>query len=66
MKYKKGTSGNLAGRPKTKSLGVKELISKDSVRAYKLLSKAMMASEPWAMDIFFRELMPKDTGLSKD
>lgn len=66
MAFKKGTSGNLAGRPKTKGLGVRELVSRDSIKAYRVLWQAVQEKQPWALDIFFRELIPKDAVLPKD
>ncbi|NDA89936.1 MAG: hypothetical protein EBY20_03395 [Alphaproteobacteria bacterium] len=54
MKFKKGKSGNPRGRPKLCNLNINDMATRDSVRAYKLLWKSVQASEPWAMDIFFR------------
>ena len=58
--FKKGTSGNSNGRPKVTNANIRELASRDSTKAYKLLWKAVQASEPWAMDIFFREFLSKE------
>jgi Family of unknown function (DUF5681) len=59
MKFTKGKSGNPKGRPKTTDTSIRELVSRDSIKAYKLLWKAMQANESWAIEIFFRELVSK-------
>ena len=66
MKFKKGKSGNPRGRPKLENLNIKEMATRDSVRAYKLLWKSVKASEPWAMDIFFRHFVIEDIVISND
>ena len=66
MKFKKGKSGNPRGRPKLENLNIKEMATRDSVRAYKLLWKSVQASEPWAMDIFFRYFVTEDIIISND
>jgi hypothetical protein len=66
MKFKKGKSGNPRGRPKLGSLNIKEMATKDSVKAYKLLWKSVQASEPWAMDIFFRHFVKGGEVISND
>ena len=66
MKFKKGKSGNPRGRPKLDSLNIKDMAARDSVKAYKLLWKSVQASEPWAMDIFFRHFVTEDIVISND
>ncbi len=66
MKFKKGKSGNPRGRPKLENLNIKEMATRDSVRAYKLLWKSVQASEPWAMDIFFRHFITDVEVISND
>ena len=63
MKFTKGKSGNPKGRPKTTDTSIRELVSRDSIKAYKLLWKAMQANESWAIEIFFRELVSKSESL---
>jgi hypothetical protein len=66
MKFVKGKSGNLKGRPKSAYNGgtdsiteLKKFVSKNSKRAFKILWKAVEAKESWALQIFFQELVPK-------
>ena len=66
MKFKKGKSGNPRGRPKLENLNINEMAARDSVKAYKLLWKSVQASEPWAMDIFFRHFVTEDIVISND
>ena len=61
-KYNKGESGNLKGRPveSKEALGkLKKFTDKKSATAYKHLAQAIEASEPWAVQLCFQELMPK-------
>lgn len=60
MKFKKGKSGNPRGRPKLDSLNIKDMATRDSVKAYKLLWRSVQKGEPWAMDIFFRHFVTED------
>jgi len=66
MKFKKGKSGNPRGRPKLDSLNIKDMATRDSIKAYKLLWKSVQASEPWAMDIFFHYFVTEDIVISND
>ena len=66
MKFKKGKSGNPRGRPKLDSFSIKNMAARDSIRAYKLLWKSVQASEPWAMDIFFRHFVTDVEVVSND
>lgn len=66
MKFVKGKSGNLKGRPKSAYNGstdavidLKKLVSRNSKKAFKALWEAVEAKEPWALQIFFQELVPK-------
>jgi len=60
MKFKKGESGNLKGRPRLETLNIRDMAARDSIKAYKLLWKSVQASEPWAMDIFFRHFVTEN------
>jgi hypothetical protein len=42
------------------------MATRDSVKAYKLLWKSVQASEPWAMDIFFRHFVKGGEVISHD
>lgn len=66
MQFKKGKSGNPRGRPKLDSVNIKDIAARDSIRAYKLLWKSVQASEPWAMDIFFRYFVTNNVVISND
>ena len=66
MKFKKGKSGNPRGRPKLENLNIKEMATRDSVKAYKLLWRSVQKSEPWAMDIFFRHFVKGGEVISND
>ena len=66
MKFKKGESGNLKGRPRLETLNIRDMAARDSIKAYKLLWKSVQASEPWAMDIFFRHFVTEDIVISND
>ena len=66
MKFEKGKSGNLRGRPKSAYNGstdavieLKKLVSRKSKKAFKALWEAVEAKEPWALQIFFQELVCK-------
>jgi len=61
-KYNKGESGNLKGRPvePKEALGkLKKFTDKKSATAYKNLAQAIEASEPWAIQLYFQELLPR-------
>ncbi len=60
MKFKKGESGNLKGRPRLETLNIRDMAARDSIKAYKLLWKSVQKSEPWAIDIFFRHFVTED------
>jgi len=53
MKFEKGQSGNLKGRPKETELTFNNLLLRDSVKAYKLLRSQLKQGEPWAFKIYF-------------
>ena len=61
-KYNKGESGNLKGRPiePREALGkLKKFTDKKSATVYNHLAKAIEASEPWAIQLYFQELLPR-------
>jgi hypothetical protein len=61
-KYNKGESGNLRGRPiepKEAMAKLRKFTDKKSATAYKHLSQAIEASEPWAIQLYFQELFPR-------
>lgn len=61
-KYNKGESGNLKGRPvePKEDLGkLKKFTDKKSAKAYKHLAQAIDAKEPWAIKLYFQELLPR-------
>ena len=64
-KYNKGESGNLRGRPiepKEAMAKLRKFTDKKSATAYKHLSQAIEAieaSEPWAIQLYFQELLPR-------
>lgn len=62
MKFRKGTSGNPLGRPRTKNIELRELINADAVKAYKLLWKSIQENQPWALELYF-ELLSKTKAL---
>jgi hypothetical protein len=66
MKFKKGKSGNPRGRPKQDNLNIKDMATRDTIKAYKLLWKSVQAIEPWAMDIFFRHFVKGEQVISND
>ena len=66
MKFKKGKSGNPRGRPKLENLNIKEMATRDSVKAYKFLWRSVQKGDPWAMDIFFRHFVTEDIVISND
>ena len=55
--FQKGSSGNPNGRPKGLKSDFNGLIDKNSKKAYKLLTKALDAGEPWAITLFFEKLV---------
>jgi hypothetical protein len=67
--YNKGTSGNRQGRPaepKEALARLKKFTDKRSPNAYKHLSKAIEANEPWAIELVFKELLPNTDSLRLD
>ena len=65
-RYNKGTSGNLQGRPsepKEALAKLKKFTEKRSAAAYKHLSNAIEANEPWAIELVFQELIPNSDNL---
>jgi hypothetical protein len=67
--YNKGISGNQQGRPaepKEALARLKKFTDKRSPAAYKNLSKAIEANEPWAIELVFKELLPNTDSLRLD
>jgi len=67
--YNKGISGNKQGRPvepKEALAKLKKFTDKRSPAAYKNLSKALEANEPWAIELVFQELIPNSDSLRLD
>jgi hypothetical protein len=60
MQFVKGQSGNLKGRPRLKTLSIRDMVARDGIKVYKLLWKSIQNSEPWAIDIFFRHFISND------
>jgi len=58
MKFEKGKSGNLKGRPKTTDKKLGEAVLKDRFKAYKFVQKAMKEGEVWAYEVYFNALLP--------
>ena len=58
MKFKKGQSGNLKGRPKNTKKSLEEAILNDRLKAYKFVQKAMKQRKPWAYELYFKALLP--------
>ena len=58
MKFEKGQSGNLKGRPKTTDKKLGEAVLKDRLKAYKFVQKAMKEGESWAYEVYFNSLLP--------
>jgi hypothetical protein len=67
--YNKGISGNKQGRPvepKEALAKLKKFTDKRGPAAYKNLSKALEANEPWAIELVFQELIPNSDSLRLD
>jgi hypothetical protein len=67
--YNKGTSGNTQGRPaepREALAKLKRFADKRSPTAYKHLSRAVEANEPWAIELVFKELLPDTDSLRLD
>jgi hypothetical protein len=63
--FKKGKVSNPNGRPKgsmnklkAASLKLREMASRDTDKAYKVLMTALESGEQWAHQIYFKELVP--------
>lgn len=63
--FKKGEVTNPNGRPKgsmnklkAASMKLREMASKDTDKAYKVLMTALESGEQWAHQIYFKELVP--------
>jgi len=68
MKFVKGQSGNVKGRPKVTDEKLSEAVIKDRLKAYKFVQQAMKNQEPWAYELYFKALLPaaRATGIIRD